>query len=110
VPALAVMLGANVGTTLIVQVLSFEIARFAPLLVLIGVVVFRSGRAALASPPSDLISREGDRRERRARSRTTERRICHIVVRLQAASFTLISRAVFTSMDWATSCSFPGHR
>ena len=48
VPALAVMLGANVGTTLIVQVLSFEIARFAPLLVLIGVVVFRSGRAARA--------------------------------------------------------------
>ena len=48
VPALAVMLGANVGTTLIVQVLSFEVARFAPLLVLIGVVVFRSGRAARA--------------------------------------------------------------
>jgi phosphate:Na+ symporter len=45
-PALAIMLGANVGTTLIVQVLSFEIVRFAPLLVLIGVVVFRSGRAA----------------------------------------------------------------
>jgi phosphate:Na+ symporter len=48
VPALAVMLGANLGTTLIVQVLSFEVARFAPLLVLIGVVVFRSGRAARA--------------------------------------------------------------
>jgi len=48
VPALAVMLGANVGTTLIVQVLSFDVARFAPLLVLIGVVVFRSGRAARA--------------------------------------------------------------
>jgi len=30
VPALAVMLGANVGTTLIVQVLSFDIAEIAP--------------------------------------------------------------------------------
>jgi phosphate:Na+ symporter len=27
VPALAVMLGANVGTTLIVQVLSFDVSR-----------------------------------------------------------------------------------
>src|SRR3954463_3276666 len=41
VPALAVMLGANVGTTLIVQVLSFDIERFTPLLVLIGVMMFR---------------------------------------------------------------------
>src|SRR5947209_1635932 len=32
VPALAIMLGANVGTTLIVQVLSFDIAKVAPLL------------------------------------------------------------------------------
>jgi phosphate:Na+ symporter len=45
VPALAVMLGANVGTTLIVQVLSFNIARVAPLFVLIGVVFFRRGTA-----------------------------------------------------------------
>jgi len=30
VPALAVMLGANVGTTLIVQVLSFDVAEIAP--------------------------------------------------------------------------------
>jgi len=47
-PALAVMLGANVGSTLITQVLAFDIAAVAPLLVLIGVVVFRSsgdGRA-----------------------------------------------------------------
>src|SRR6476659_4639549 len=43
VPALAVMLGANVGTTLIVQVLSFDIARITPLLVLLGVVMFRRG-------------------------------------------------------------------
>lgn len=41
VPALAVMLGANVGTTLIVQVLSFDISRAAPLFILIGVVLFR---------------------------------------------------------------------
>ncbi|MBS7697689.1 MULTISPECIES: Na/Pi cotransporter family protein [unclassified Chelatococcus] len=40
-PALAVMLGANVGTTLIVQVLSFDVAAFAPGLILFGVVMFR---------------------------------------------------------------------
>jgi phosphate:Na+ symporter len=43
VPGLAAMLGANVGTTLIVQVLSFDISRVAPLFVLIGVVMFRRG-------------------------------------------------------------------
>ncbi|MDE2514779.1 MAG: Na/Pi cotransporter family protein, partial [Rhodospirillales bacterium] len=43
VPALAVMLGANVGTTLIVQLLSFDVASFAPVLVLIGVLLFRRG-------------------------------------------------------------------
>src|SRR6201997_2945827 len=37
VPALAIMLGANVGTTLIVQVLSFNVAAVAPVLFLIGV-------------------------------------------------------------------------
>src|SRR5512132_334680 len=36
VPALAVMLGANVGTTLIVQALAFDVYRAAPILVLIG--------------------------------------------------------------------------
>jgi phosphate:Na+ symporter len=41
-PALAVMLGASVGTTLITQILAFNIAAVAPVLVLIGVVVFRS--------------------------------------------------------------------
>ena len=41
-PALAVMLGANLGSTLITQVLAFDIAAVAPILVLIGVVVFRS--------------------------------------------------------------------
>src|SRR5438874_6526569 len=41
VPALAVMLGANVGTTLIVQVLSFDMSRVSFLLILIGVFMFR---------------------------------------------------------------------
>src|SRR5271154_4751959 len=36
VPALAIMLGANVGTTLIVQILSFNIAALAPVLFVIG--------------------------------------------------------------------------
>jgi phosphate:Na+ symporter len=45
------MLGANVGTTLIVQLLSFDISRVAPLFILIGVVLFRrSGQ----SRPRDL--------------------------------------------------------
>ena len=35
------MLGANVGTTLIVQVLSFDVAEVAPALILIGVLMFR---------------------------------------------------------------------
>jgi phosphate:Na+ symporter len=42
-PGLAVMLGANVGTTLIVQVLSFNIGVAAPILILAGVVLFRHG-------------------------------------------------------------------
>jgi len=43
VPALAIMLGANVGTTLIVQVLSFNVSAAAPFLFVIGLVAFRSG-------------------------------------------------------------------
>jgi len=43
VPALAIMLGANVGTTLIVQVLSFNIAAVAPILFILGLVAFRGG-------------------------------------------------------------------
>ncbi len=46
VPALAVMLGANIGTTLIVQVLSFNVAEIAPALILIGVLMFRRTSAA----------------------------------------------------------------
>ena len=43
VPVLAIMLGANVGTTLIVQLLSFNIAAIAPVLFVLGLVAFRSG-------------------------------------------------------------------
>ena len=43
VPALAIMLGANVGTTLIVQILSFNISAVAPVLFIIGLLAFRSG-------------------------------------------------------------------
>jgi phosphate:Na+ symporter len=43
VSALAIMLGANLGTTLIVQVMSFNIAAVAPILFIIGLVAFRSG-------------------------------------------------------------------
>ncbi len=45
VPALAVMLGANVGTTLIVQALSFDVAQIAPVLVLMGFLMFRRASA-----------------------------------------------------------------
>ena len=45
IPALAVMLGANVGTTLIVQVLSVNITGLAPCLFLIGLVMFNRGDA-----------------------------------------------------------------
>jgi phosphate:Na+ symporter len=47
-PALAVMLGANIGTTLIVQLLSFDIGRVAPVFVLVGVILFRRERASRA--------------------------------------------------------------
>ncbi len=40
-PALAVMLGANVGTALVAQMLSFNVAVVAPPLVLCGVLAFR---------------------------------------------------------------------
>ncbi|HEY3814552.1 MAG TPA: Na/Pi cotransporter family protein [Caulobacteraceae bacterium] len=45
--ALAVMLGANVGTTLIVQVMSFDVVIIAPVLILVGVVLFRRADAGL---------------------------------------------------------------
>ena len=43
VPGLAIMLGANVGTTLIVQVLSFNVMSAAPVFFLAGLVAFRGG-------------------------------------------------------------------
>jgi phosphate:Na+ symporter len=43
VPALAIMLGANVGTTLIVQILSFNISAAAPVLFVVGLLAFRAG-------------------------------------------------------------------
>jgi phosphate:Na+ symporter len=43
VPALAIMLGANVGTTLIVQILSFNLSAVAPVLFLVGVTAFKRG-------------------------------------------------------------------
>jgi phosphate:Na+ symporter len=44
VPALAVTLGANVGTTLIVQVLTFNVAAVAPVFVLSGLIAFNRGK------------------------------------------------------------------
>jgi phosphate:Na+ symporter len=46
VPALAVMLGANVGTTLIVQLLSLDLSSVTPALILLGVLMFRRGQAS----------------------------------------------------------------
>jgi phosphate:Na+ symporter len=43
VSALAIMLGANVGTTLIVQFLSFDISAVAPVMFVIGLITFRLG-------------------------------------------------------------------
>jgi phosphate:Na+ symporter len=45
-PALAVMLGANVGTTIIVQLFSFNVAVFSPVLILVGVLMFRRDASA----------------------------------------------------------------
>jgi len=47
VPALAVMLGANIGTTLIVQALSFDISAVAPVLFLVGLLAFNLGGRTL---------------------------------------------------------------
>src|SRR6202162_187418 len=47
VPALAIMLGANIGTTLIVQALSFNVSAVAPVLFLVGVTAFKLGQRTL---------------------------------------------------------------
>ena len=44
VPALAVMLGANIGAALIVKDLSFDVSWVSPLLLTAGYVAFRHGR------------------------------------------------------------------
>jgi phosphate:Na+ symporter len=46
-PALAVMLGANVGTALIVKALSFDVSWVSPLLVIAGYLAFRHGRKGM---------------------------------------------------------------
>ena len=43
VTALAIMLGANVGTTLVVQVLSYDVSAAAPVLLVLGVLAFKRG-------------------------------------------------------------------
>jgi phosphate:Na+ symporter len=43
-PALAVMLGANIGTTLIVQLLAFDVSAAIPILIAIGVYTFKKSR------------------------------------------------------------------
>jgi len=43
-PALAVMLGADVGTTLVAQLFSLDISWLSPVLILIGVVAFMAGK------------------------------------------------------------------
>ena len=43
IPAMAVMLGANVGTALIVKALSFDVSFISPLLLLAGYVAFKRG-------------------------------------------------------------------
>src|SRR5581483_5733952 len=47
VSALAVMLGANVGTTLVVQALSFDVAGAAPVFLVAGVWAFRRGNRSI---------------------------------------------------------------
>ena len=54
-PALAVMLGADVGTALVALVLSFDLSWLSPLLIFAGVVLFltqREDRRSAASAAS----------------------------------------------------------
>ena len=43
-PALAIMLGADVGTSLVVQVLSFDLSAVSPLLIVGGLIAFSAGQ------------------------------------------------------------------
>jgi phosphate:Na+ symporter len=46
VPALAVMLGANVGTALIVRALTFDVSWLSPILLTVGYIAFKRGGSA----------------------------------------------------------------
>ena len=59
VAALAIMLGANVGTTLIVQALSFNIAAVAPVLFVFGLAAFRFGPIPASRTPAASRSASG---------------------------------------------------
>src|SRR5262249_49168754 len=48
VPGLAIMLGENIGTTLIVQVLSFNVSAVSSILFLIGLIAFAAGERGFA--------------------------------------------------------------
>ncbi len=54
-PALAVMLGADVGTALVVQVLSFDLAWLSPLLILLGVIGFKTSRVTVRQHVSRVV-------------------------------------------------------
>ena len=54
-PALAVMLGADVGTALVVQVLTFDLAWLSPLLLVVGVIGFKTSRAAVRQHVSRVV-------------------------------------------------------
>ena len=58
IPALAVMLGANVGTTLIVQVLSFDITLIFPFLIFSGYIAYKRGSSSRVkdTPPASRIA------------------------------------------------------
>ncbi|WP_189049237.1 Na/Pi cotransporter family protein [Aliidongia dinghuensis] len=43
VPGLAIMLGANLGTTLVVQILSFDVSKVVPLFLIAGFAAFKHG-------------------------------------------------------------------
>ncbi len=49
-PALAVMLGADVGTALVTVLLSFDLSWLAPLLIFSGIVLYLSSQASAARP------------------------------------------------------------
>ena len=60
-PALAVMLGANVGSTLIVQLLAFDVTHIAPVLLLAGFVAVAAGALlpGISNSISTIFSRMG---------------------------------------------------